>query len=58
MEIEKTKPISAYMDLKTSGLCLPSRSSLASGDSSSPESGGEAGVLFSGEDGDGVARFS
>jgi len=34
MEIEKTKPISAHNERKTSGLCLPSRSSRASRDSS------------------------
>jgi len=34
IEMEKTKPISAHAELKTSGLCLPSRSSLTSRGSS------------------------
>ena len=34
MDIENTKPISDHIDPKTSGICLPSLSSLASSDSS------------------------
>ena len=53
MQIEKTNPISAHREGKTSGRCLPSRSIRASSDSSigeQPGNDGDATCSFISED--------
>lgn len=53
MQMEKTKPISAHSERKTSGRCLPSRSIRASSDSSvgeDPDNEGDATCSFISKD--------